>query len=328
MHETARPGPSLDAINAAAEILAPVAVRTPTLKLGSDRWAGLLPAGADVEVKMELFQQSGSFKARGAYLGLRRLDADQRRAGVVAASGGNHALAVAWAAQSAGVRALIAMPRATDPLRVEGCRSMGAEIILCDSMAHAFETMDHAASEQGRTLMHPFEGEHMVLGSAVLGAEYVEQVPDRDVYVIPVGGGGLIAGMACAIKQLNPTAEIIGVEPTGADSLTRSIARGEPVRLDKVDTLADSLGAPLAMPYSFSVAQAFVDETLVMDDAAFVAAMRMFLDVLRVMAEPACAASLAAIMGPLKQRLAGRKVGIIACGSNIGMTRFREITGR
>ena len=307
-------------------MLAPVAVRTPMLALTSDRWAGLLPEGGDVQVKLELFQQSGSFKARGAFLGISRLDAEQRRAGVVAASGGNHALAVAWAARAAGVSALITMPRATDPVRLEGCRAMGAEIILCDTMGQAFETMDQIAAEQGRALMHPYEGESMVLGSAVLGAEYQAQVPDREVFVVPVGGGGLISGMACAIKQLNPTAEFIGIEPTGADSLTRSLAAGQPVRLERVDSIADSLSAPLAMPYSFSVAQAYVDETLVMDDAELVQGMRVYQDVLRLTAEPACAASLAAIMGPLKARLAGRKVGIIACGSNIGLPRFRTLT--
>ena len=327
MTTTAQPGPSLADIVAAAEQIANRTLHTPVLPLTSDRWAGRLPEGADVQVKLELYQQAGSFKARGALLGILGLAPEQRAAGVVAASGGNHALAVSWAAQAAGVSAFIAMPEATDPLRIDGCRQMGAEVELCETIGHAFDRMNDVAAAQGRTLMHPFEGAHMTLGSAVIGAEYHRQAPDADVYVIPVGGGGLIGGMACAIKQLNPAATVIGVEPSGADSLTRSLAAGAPVRLDAVQTIADSLGAPLAMPYSFAVAQAFVDETVIIEDADMVEGMRVYQETLRLTAEPACAASLAAIMGPLKHRLAGRSVAIIACGSNIGLPRYLSLLG-
>ena len=314
-------GPTLDEIVAAkAEVQADL-IETPVLPLKSARWDGLLPAGAEVAVKLELFQQAGSFKTRGALLGIRHLDADQRAAGVVAASGGNHALGVSWAAKAAGVDALIAMPKATDPARIAGCEALGATVTLHDDMAAAFAAMNEAAAA-GRALMHPFEADHMILGSATCGYEYATQTPQIDTYVIPIGGGGMISGMACAIKQMNPAATVIGVEPYGADSMSQSFAAGEAVRIEKVATIADSLGAPLAMPLTYGVARKYVDRIVKIDDHAMLEAMDLYQQNLRITAEPACAASLAAILGPLKDDLAGRQVGIIACGSNISLERY------
>ena len=314
-------GPTLDEIVAAKTEVQADLIETPVLPLKSARWDGLLPAGAEVAVKLELFQQAGSFKARGALLGIRHLDADQRAAGVVAASGGNHALGVSWAAKAAGVDALIAMPKATDPARIAGCEALGATVTLHDDMAAAFAAMNEAAAA-GRALMHPFEADHMILGSATCGYEYATQTPQIDTYVIPIGGGGMISGMACAIKQMNPAATVIGVEPYGADSMSQSFAAGEAVRIEKVATIADSLGAPLAMPLTFGVARTYVDRIVKIEDREMLTAMDVYQQNLRITAEPACAASLAAILGPLKDDLAGRQVGIIACGSNISLERY------
>ena len=314
-------GPELAAIKAAAETLRDVVIETPVLPLASGGWDGVLPDCAGVTLKLELFQQAGSFKARGAYLGIAALDAEQRAAGVVAASGGNHALAVAWAAQAAGVDALICMPRATDPARIAGCEALGARVSLHDDMAAAFAAMN-AAAAQGRALMHPFEAAHMVLGSATCGLEYLRQAHDLDTFIVPIGGGGLIAGMACAIKQARPDVQVIGVEPFGADSMFRSLEQRAPVTLETVATIADSLGAPLALPYTFGVTQAHVDRIVRITDAQMLAAMEIYQSTLRITAEPACAASLAAVLGPLRDDLAGRRVGIIACGSNISLDRY------
>lgn len=317
-------GPGLSEIETAAKLLEGVTVKTPVLPLSSTRWEDALPDCASVTVKLELFQQAGSFKARGAYLGIAGLTDDQRAAGVVAASGGNHALAVSWAARAAGVDALITMPKATDPLRVAGCEALGATVELYDDMASAFAAMEDAAA-QGRALMHPFEAPHMVLGSGTCSLEYYAQAPEIDTFVIPIGGGGLVSGMAAAIKQIRPDAQVIGVEPVGADSMYRSFAARAPIRLEKVDTIADSLGAPLALPYSFSVAHAHVDRIVHVTDHDMLAAMGLYRQNLQIIAEPACAASLAAIRGPLRDDLAGRHVGIIACGSNIGLPRYQEL---
>jgi threonine dehydratase len=299
-------------------------IETPVLPLTSARWNGVLPNCASVTVKLELFQQTGSFKARGALLGMRQLMPAQRKAGVVAASGGNHALGVSWAAKAAGVDALITMPRAVDPARIAGCKALGATVQLYDDMAAAFVGMNEAAAN-GRALIHPFEAEHMTLGAAVCGYEYAQQAPQIDTYIVPIGGGGLISGMACAIKQINPRAQVIGVEPFGADSMYQSFATGSPVRLEAVRTIADSLGSPLAMPYTYGVAQAHVDRIVRIEDHEMLAAMDLYQQNLRITAEPACAASLAAILGPLHADLAGRHVGIIACGSNISLARYAAL---
>lgn len=317
--------PTRDQITAARLAIGGKLIETPVLPLSSDRWREVLPDAGRVTLKLELFQQTGSFKARGAYLGMLALNEAQRAAGVVAASGGNHALAVAWAARAAGVSALIAMPEATDPLRVAGCEAMGAEVRLCSDMAAAFALME-AEAEAGRALMHPFEAAHMILGSATLGVEFAEQVPDADLFIVPVGGGGLIAGMAAGIRAVRPTAQIIGVEPFGADSLSRSFAAGKPVTLEKVQTIADSLGSPKALPLTFEVARQHVAEIVRVDDDALRAAMRLFETRLQILAEPACAASLAALVGPLADRVAGRNVGLIACGSNISLERYTQLT--
>ncbi|KIN71102.1 threonine ammonia-lyase [Sulfitobacter guttiformis] len=300
-------------------------IETPTLALTSDRWRAVLPDIASGTVKLELFQQAGSFKARGAYLGISGLSAENRAKGVVAASGGNHAMAVAWAAQKLGVSAKIAIPRAADQVRIDGCRATGAEVILCDDIVEAFAVMEESAAKEGRVMMHPFEGEHMTLGSATCGAEFVAAHPEIDLFIIPVGGGGMISGMSAAIKLARPDATVIGVEPFGADSMFRSFAAGEPVRLDKISTIADSLASPLAMPYSFGVTHRYTDEIVRVEDEALRHAMRMYQDILKITAEPACAASLAALVGPLKDRAKGRHVGIIACGSNIGMARYGSL---
>ncbi len=312
-------------IDAAAKALAGRVVRTPCADLAMHSLQGALPAGADVSIKLELFQHSGSFKARGVLLGIDGLPEAQRRRGVVAASGGNHALAVSWGAKAADIPARVFMPRATDPIRIEGCRALGAEVELTDDIAAAFAGMETAAEQDGLAKLHPYEGEHMTLGAATCGMEYIADRPDREVFIVPVGGGGLISGMAAAIRHAKPAAEIWGVEPEGADSLGRSLAAGKPVTLDRVSTIADSLGAPYALPYSLAVARENVTGMVTVSDDEMRAAMRLLFDGCRLVAEPACAASLAGLVGPLRAACEGRRVGIIACGSNISIPRYQAL---
>ena len=311
----------------AREQIAQRLVPTPVLKMNSDRWDGILPEGSTCWMKLELFQQSGSFKARGVLLGISGMTDAERAAGVAAASGGNHAMAVAWGAAAAQVSAKIAIPKAADPLRIDACRATGAEVVRCEDIRAAFEAAERWAADEGRTMMHPFEGEHMLRGSATCGAEFMEQCPDLDAMIVPVGGGGLIAGMAAAAKLANPKLAVFGVEPVGANSLQRSFERGAPVVLDSIDTIADSLASPKAMPLSFDLAQKNVDEIVTVTDDDMRASMRVYQNVLRLVAEPACAASLAALSGPLRDRLAGRSVGIIACGSNVSLERYAHLLG-
>lgn len=318
--------PDLPQITKACSDLRGRIVRTPNLHLSHDRLESVLPDQARVHLKMELFQQTGSFKARGALLGLDQLSPSQKTAGVVAASGGNHALAVAWAAQAKGIHASIAMPKTADPSRITGCRKMGAELFFTPDISGILAEMDRIARELGATPIHPFEGSHMTLGSATIGTEIVEDIPELDMMIVPVGGGGLISGISAAIKQARPDCEIFGVEPFGADSMFQSFKQSHPVALEKIDTIADSLSAPMALPYSYSITRQFTKAIVRVSDSELISAMRLLYDTLKIAAEPACAASLAALIGPLREQAKGKTIGIIACGSNISAERFLTLT--
>ena len=162
-------------------------------------------------------------------------------------------------------------------------------------------------------------------GTATVAIEWLEQASDLDAVIVPVGGGGLIAGMSSAIKQLRPDCLVIGVEPMGADSMWRSLAAGSPQKLERVATIADSLGAPYALPYSFELCRRYVDEVVRIADEAMIDAMRLALDSLKLVLEPAGAAATAALLGPLRERLAGRRVGVLVCGSNIDLASFNRM---
>jgi threonine dehydratase len=177
---------------------------------------------------------------------------------------------------------------------------------------------------EGRTFVHPFEGYHTALGTATLGLEFLTQAPDLDAVVIPIGGGGLCGGMAAAIKQLKPTCAVYAVEPVGADTMARSFAAGSPQAIDRVRTIADSLGAPYALPYSFALCRAYVDDLVLVDDDALRRAMGLLYADMKLAVEPAGAAATAALLGPLASRLAGKQVGVIVCGANLDLATFSQ----
>ncbi len=316
---------TLENINSAQQQLDDHIIRTPVLDLRQTGLEDLLPQGCTATMKMELFQKAGSFKARGNLLSLNALTPDQRRAGVTAASGGNHALALAWAAKTADISAKIAVPKATDQIRIDGCLALGADLILCETIIDAFAKMHEIADTEGRSIIHPFEGYTMSLGAATCAAEFFQDLPNLDAVVLPVGGGGLISGMSAAFKLLNPKIEIFGIEPFGADSMYQSFKAGSPQSLDKVDTIADSLGSPTALPYSYALTRANVTEIVRVSDDDLRQTMRVMNDALKLMVEPACAASLTGALGPLKSRLKGKNIGLLACGANISRNPFNEL---
>jgi len=318
---------TLETIKTAQQKIEGRIIRTPVLELRQTGLEELLPKGGTATMKLELFQKAGSFKARGNLLSVEALTPAQRAAGVTAASGGNHALALAWAAKTAGISAKIAIPKTADPFRIKGCRALGAELVLCDSIIDVFPKMHEIAQDEGRSIIHPFDGYNMSLGSATCGAEFFEDAPNLEVVILPVGGGGLISGMAAALKVLNPSIEIYGVEPYGADSMYQSFQSGSPQSLDKVDTIADSLGSPTALPYSYDLTRANVTDIVRVSDDDLRQTMRVMNESLKLMVEPACAASLTGAIGPLKSRLEGKNVGVLACGANISRDRFMELVG-
>jgi len=309
--------PNLSDIAAARTRLDDFILETPVHHWRGAEIAAAVGSRTSVVLKLELFQYTGSFKPRGALTNMLNLAPDALARGVTAVSAGNHAIAVGYAAKTLGATAKVVMMKTANPFRVERCRSYGAEVVLADDVHAAFDTVRRIEREEGRTFVHPFEGERTILGTATLGYEWCRQTPDLDAIIVPIGGGGLAAGVACAVKQLRPNCQVFGVEPEGADSMHRSFAAGTPQAIERVATIADSLGAPHAAPYSFGICRRFLDELVKIDDDAMRRAMGLLFREMKLAVEPAGAAATAALCGPLRERLAGKRVGVIVCGSNI-----------
>jgi threonine dehydratase len=322
------PYPSLFEIEKTAARLAGQVLLTPVWRWQTGIVEQVLDAHTEVWLKLELFQRTGSFKLRGALNCIDTLDAEARQRGVVAASAGNHAVAVAHAARLLGSHAKLAMPRHANPARLAACRAQGAELLLTDTIHDAFALAQQLVADEGRAMVHPFDGPRTAEATATIGLELMDQVRGLDAVVVPIGGGGLCGGIAAAVKQINPRCAVYGVEPMGADAMFRSFAAGRPVQLDKVDTVADSLGAPYAMAYSYGACRRFVDDIVRVGDDALVAAMHHLFRDMKLVAEPAAAAATAALLGPLRERLDGRRVALIVCGSNIDAARFGELLAR
>jgi len=315
-------GPSLAAIRRLQEAQADSILRTPVVRCAS--LENQLGGDTTVYAKLEFLQRTGTFKARGALSVLNSLTAEQRERGVTAVSAGNHAIATAFASRTMGVSAKVVMTASANRVRIDACRSYGADVVLADDVHEAFEVADRIQKEEGRFFVHPFEGVDVATGTGTLGIELCEQCDSFDTLVVPVGGGGLIAGISNAVKQIRPDCDIIGVEPEGADSMHRSFAAGEPQAIDKVRTIADSLGAPFAMPYSFGLCRDNVDRLVLIDDIQLRQAMGLLFDVMKIAVEPACAASTAALFGPLRDKLRGKTVMLVFCGSNIDWATFQS----
>ena len=295
-----------------AERIAPHVVRTPTVN-----WPIAASAGDSGElfVKLELLQRTGSFKARGAINAVSTLLTEhagpEPHPGVTAFSAGNHAMAVAYAALRLGTFAKVVMPRTANTFRVERVRALGAELVFGDTIADLYALVEQIQAEEGRVLVHPFEGLRLVEGCATVGLELSDDVPELDAVIVPIGGGGLISGIATAIHHCQPACRVYGVELAG--SALPQI---------NVNTIADSLGAPMHGPFTFSLIQQHVERVVSVSDAALRHGMRTLFNDMKLAAEPACAAALAALQGPLKKELAGKRVALIACGSNIDFETY------
>ncbi|MFK7858985.1 MAG: threonine/serine dehydratase [Granulosicoccus sp.] len=310
--------PNIERIRKVADDIGPYVIRTSTVP-----WPVPTAVGGpdmDVFVKMELFQRTGSFKARGAINVIShamRSAADQQFAGVTAFSAGNHAIATAYAARMLGTTAKVVMPRTANTFRRERCEAYGAEIVFGDTISDLIQIVGEIQADEHRYLVHPFEGIHTVEGTATVGMELCDDVPALDAVVVPVGGGGLIAGIALAVKQLQPDCLVIGVEPEGASGMQQSLHQKRPMEQVNVNTIADSLGAPMHEPLSYSFVERYVDEMVCVSDQQLRDGMRQMFTQMKLAVEPACAASIAALQGPLAARLSGKRVALIGCGSNI-----------
>lgn len=320
-----RPRLTLGEIRAARRELGDLVLTTPVHELTGPSVEAALAPGTRAFLKLELLQRTGSFKPRGALLNMMGLSRDELSRGVCAISAGNHAVATAYAAARLGTHARIVMIASANPFRVAQCRAFGADIEFAEDAHAGFRRVEELQIAEARPLIHPFEGLRTALGTATLGLEFMEQVPDLDAVIVPIGGGGLCAGVAAAVKLTRPVCEVWGVEPEGADSMHRSFAAGRPMAIERVSTIADSLGAPYALPVSYALCRDHVDGLVRVDDAALIAAMRFLLEQAKLAVEPAGAAATAALLGPLRERLAGRRVGLIVCGANIDAGSFARL---
>ncbi len=318
---------SLSEIQKTRDRLGERVVTTPSLQWQGDELSRSVDDETTVYVKLELFQRTGTFKARGAMNVMMHLSPMQLEQGITAVSAGNHAIAAAYCAREMGTSAKIFMPKSASQLRIDRARAYGADMTLCDTQPEMFELAELAQRDEGRTFVHPFEGPRTVQGTATAGLEFTEQVPELDAMILPIGGGGLCAGFSAALKQVWPDIRIYGVEPEGANTMSLSFARGKPVTKQDVSTIADSLAPPLSLPYTFGICRELLDEIVLVNDDQMRDAMRALFYDLKLAVEPAGAASTAALCGPLREQLRGQKVGVITCGSNILLSDFCRFAG-
>ena len=307
-----QPVPTLEAIRELSAALEPYVFKTPVLD--KDTLADL--AGTRLNFKFELLQASGTFKARGAFSNMLALDDKQRQAGVTCVSAGNHAVAVAYAAMKLGIGAKVVMIKTASPFRVALCHQYGAEVVMADNGAAAFERVRQIEQEEGRFFVHPFNGYRTVLGTATLGYEWATQAPALDAVILPIGGGGLAAGVATAFKLVQPDCKVYGVEPEGADGMAQSFRAGHPIKMGPMQGIADSLMAPHTEAYSYELCSRSIDRLVTVSDDQIRRAMLHLFEELKLSPEPACAAATAGLLGPLREELEGQRVGVLLCGTN------------
>jgi threonine dehydratase len=271
--------------------------------------------GATVYLKLELFQKTGAFKVRGAFNKALSIPEDQRRRGIVAVSGGNHAQAVAYVASQLGVRSVILMPEATPRNYLEATRGYGAEVKLVANSAVAFEQIP-AYEAEGWNFFHPFDDPLVMAGQGTVGLEILEDLPSVTDVVVSIGGGGFMGGVATAIKSLKPNVRIWGVETEGADAMAQALAEGRPVHLSAITSIARTLGAPAVSERTLMLAQRYLESVTVVSDREAVIALRFLLERAKVLTEPAASCTLAAAERLRRNFTRGSHVVLILCGGN------------
>nr|CDQ34097.1 Phenylserine dehydratase [Virgibacillus halodenitrificans] len=274
--------------------------------------------GRRVWLKAESFQHTGSFKARGSLNWLRTARDAELVGGLGAVSAGNHALGLAWAARQRSVPVTIVMPENASPFKVEGSRALGAEVILHGDINAAWTLMHERVEERGLTLVHPYDDERIIAGQGTLGLEVLEQAPDAQAILCPVGGGGLIGGIGVATSALRPSLSLIGVEPSGAASMAHAWAQGGPARLSEVQSCAKSLAAAIVGEHTYPLSRRHVAELVDVDEDAIHRAMRHLLYQTKLVAEPGAAVGVAALLESAATLPPQGDVVVIVTGANLG----------
>ncbi|MDD2635322.1 MAG: threonine ammonia-lyase [Bacteroidales bacterium] len=282
-------------------------------------------SGAETYLKLENLQTTGSFKVRGAYYKIKNLTSDEAAKGVLCASAGNHAQGVAFAAKSLGVKSTVFMPIFAPPLKVIATRAYGAEVVLTgDTFDDAFAAALEFQHKSGATFVHPFDDPYIIAGQGSVGLEIFEQLRDVDDVLVPIGGGGLISGVAIALKQLKPQIRIIGVEAMGAQSMKKSLEKKEIVKLNSVTTIADGIAVKSPGNLTFNICSNLVDEIVVVNDAEMASTAYLLLQRAKILAEPAGVAAMAAALYN-KVDVKSRKIVAIISGGNANMSILEQI---
>ena len=315
---------SLDDVNRARETIAGRVHRTPTLN--SATLSRL--AGARVHLKSELFQRTGSFKPRGVLNKLASLDPEEKARGVIGISAGNHAQALAYGAALEGVDALVVMWRGASEQKIAATREYGAQVDLeAADPGEAFARLDRLLEETGRTLVHPFDDPLVQAGQGTVGIEVVVDVPGLDVIVVPIGGGGLVSGVATAVKGLRPDARVIGVEPETSNAMRAALDAGARVELAPV-SVADGLNAPHAGKNALAVVQERVDDVVLVSEAEIEEAFRFLYARAKLACEPAGAASTAALLADKVPHEQGETIALVVSGGNVAAETASAILAR
>ncbi len=284
--------------------------------------------GLPLHLKLENLQRTGSFKERGALNKLLTLTSEERARGVIAASAGNHAQGVAFHATAHGIRAQIVMPLATPQIKVASTRAYGAEVILHGaSYDEACDEALRRQQEEGRTFIHPFDDPEVISGQGTIALELLEQVPDLEAVVVPIGGGGLIGGIACALKETRPSIRVIGVESDKLPSMLRAREAGHPITIEPEATIADGIAVRRAGDLTLPLVSRYVDEIVTVDDEEIASAILLLLEQEKTLAEGAGAAPLAAVVQS-KTNLRHRRTVVLVCGGNIDVSLLAKIIER
>ncbi|HYM08386.1 MAG TPA: threonine ammonia-lyase [Terriglobales bacterium] len=284
--------------------------------------------GNSIYLKLDNLQRTGAFKERGALNKLLTMTAEERDRGVIAASAGNHAQGLAYHAGRRGIKAQICMPLTTPLIKVSATKSYGAEVILHGAnYDDACEEAIRRGQQQHLTFIHPFDDDAVIAGQGTLGLEMLQQHPEIEAVVVPIGGGGLIGGIACAIKETNPKVQIIGVQTSRLPSMKAAVAEGKPVTLAPAATIADGIAVRRAGDRTLPLVQKYVDEIVTVDEEEIANAVLLLLEREKTMAEGAGAAAIAALINR-KLHMAGKKIAVLVCGGNMDVTLLSRIIER
>ena len=313
--------PTLADIYAAKIRIAPYLWRTPLFTSGTLSSM----TGTNLRLKAENLQRTGSFKTRGAINAVLQLSEEDRARGVVTFSAGNHGQALAYAARLAGVRCTVFMAENAVPTKIEAIRGYGAETRFGPSIHEAFAAMERFAEETGALFISPFAGADIIAGQGTVGLEILEDFPEVEQIVVAVGGGGLLSGIAVAVKSIRPDVRIVGVEPEGACAMWLALRAGKPVQVEKIETIADGLAAPFTTELPLAIAQRYVDDVVLLSEDEILAAQRLILARTKQLVEPAGAAATAALLTNKAAVPYGANTVAILSGGNIDLARLKSL---